>query len=104
MPFSEKEFKSFIMKYNKSSTSGPKKLSWRYLKAIVNDSTYLKNFINIDNMCINLGYWLLHFKTSSSIIIPKLNKAFYDSPKMFRLIMLLNTISKLIENIIGKRL
>ena len=104
MPFSEKEFKSFIIKYNKSSTSGPKKLSWRYLKDIVNDSTYLKNFINIANICINLGYWLLHFKTSSSIIIPKLNKAFYDSPKMFRLIMLLNTISKLIENIIGKRL
>jgi len=55
-------------------------------------------------MCINLGHWPLHFKLLSSIIIPKPNKALYDSPKMFRLIVLLNTLSKLIEKFIGERL
>jgi len=39
-----------------------------------------------------------------SIIIPKPNKESYDSPKDFRPIMLLNTIGKLIEKVIGERL
>ena len=39
-----------------------------------------------------------------SIIIPKPNKELYDSPKDFQPIMLLNTIGKLIEKVIGERL
>ena len=104
MPFSEKEFKSSIIKCNNSLTSGSDKLSWRYLKVIINNSSYLKNFTNIANMCINLGHWLSYFKTLSSIIIPNPNKASYDFPKMFRPIVLLNMLSKLIEKVIGKRL
>ena len=104
MPFSEKKFKSFIIKCNNSLTSGPDKLSWRHFKVIINNSSYLKNFINIANVCINLGHWLLHFKTSSSIIIPNPNKALYDFSKMFRPIVLLNMLSKLIEKVISKRL
>ena len=38
------------------------------------------------------------------IIIPKLNKLSYNSPKSFRPIVLLNTIGKLIEKVIGERL
>jgi len=40
----------------------------------------------------------------STSIIPKPNKASYNTPKMFRLIFLLNTLGKLIEKVIGKRL
>ena len=104
MPFSEEEFKSAIIKCNNSLTLGPDKLSWRYLKVIINDCLYLKNFINIANVCINLGYWPLHFKTSNSIIIFKPNKAFYGSPKIFRPITLSNMLGKLIEKVIGERL
>ena len=103
MPFSEEEFKSSITKYNNSLTLRPNKLSWKHLKVIINDSTCLKNFINIANTYIILGYWLSHFKISSSIIIPKPNKASYNSPKTFRPIMLLNTSSKLIEKVISER-
>ena len=39
-----------------------------------------------------------------SIIIPKPNKALYDTPKMFRPIVLLNTLGKLIEKVIRERL
>jgi len=56
------------------------------------------------NACINLGYWLLHFKISNMIVIPKPNKKLYNSPKSFRPIVLLNTIDKLIEKVIGERL
>jgi len=104
MLFSEEEFKNSIIKCNNSLTPGPDKLSWRYFKVIVNDSSCLKSFVNIANVCINLGYWLIHFKISLSIIIPKPNKASHDSPKIFRPIVLLNTLSKLIEKVISERL
>ena len=41
---------------------------------------------------------------STTIIIPKPNKALYDSPKMFRPIVLLNILGKHIEKVIGDRL
>ena len=54
--FSEKEFTSVILKCNNSLTSGPNKLSWRHIKFIVKNATYLQNLINIANIYINLGY------------------------------------------------
>jgi len=103
MLFSEEEFRSSITKCNNLLTPRPNKLSWKHLKIIIND-TCLKNFINIANTCINLGHWPSCFKISLSIIIPKPNKASYDSPKVFRSIVLLNTLGKLIEKVISKRL
>ena len=38
------------------------------------------------------------------VIIPKPNKKSYNSPKLFRPIILFNTVDKLIEKVIGKRL
>jgi len=38
------------------------------------------------------------------VIIPKLNKSSYNSPKSFRLIILLNTLGKLIKKVIGERI
>ena len=92
------------MKCNNSSTLGSDKLSWRHLKIIVKDSVCLRNIINIANVCFELEYWLSHFKTSTSIIIPKPNKELDNSPKAFRPIVLLNIIEKLIEKVIGEQL
>ena len=49
-----------------------------------------------------LGYWSLHFKVSTSIIIPKPNKESYNFPKAFRPIVLLNILGKLIEKVISE--
>jgi len=68
------------------------------------DNNYLLKFVDIANVCINLGHWLSHFKTSTMIIIPKPNKSAYDSPKLYQLIVLLNTIGKLFEKMIGEQL
>ena len=89
MPFSKEEFKIIILKYNNLSLPGPNKLLWRYLKVIINDCSYLKKFINIANICINLEYWPSHFKISNSIIIPKPNKYYkisYSLVVIFELI------------------
>jgi len=104
VPFSKQEFTSSIAKYNNLSTLGPDKLSWRHLKYIVKDKSYLKRIINIADTFFELDYWLSHFKVSTFIIIPKPNKESYDSPKSFKPIILLNTIGKLIKKVIGDRL
>ena len=83
---------------------GPNKLSWRHLKHILKDKLCLENIIKITNIYIKVGYWPTHFKSSTTIIIPKPNKASYNMPKSFRLIVLLNMLDKLIEKVIGDRL
>jgi len=84
-------------------TSGPDKLSWRYLKKIVKDDAYLNKFINIANACIDIGHWPSHFKVLTTIIISKPNKESYDSLKAYHPIILLNTIGKLFEKVISKK-
>ena len=103
-PFSKEEFKSAIANCNNSSTPKPDKLSLRHLKVILKDDNYLGNIISIANTCIDLGFWPSHFKRSTTVVIPKPNKALYNSPKLFRPIVLLNMLGKLIEKVISKRL
>ena len=102
--FSREEFKFTLLSYNNSSAPGPDKLLWNHLKTIFDDIECLDTFIQMANVCINLGYWPSHFKTSTTIVIPKPNKKLYDSPKSFRPIVLFNTIGKLIKKVIGERL
>ena len=102
--FSKEEFRFVISSYNNSSTSGPDKLSQSYLKIIFKDDECLNIIIHITNTCINLEYQPSHFKKSTTVIIPKPNKKSYDSPKSFRLIVLLNIVGKLIEKVIRERL
>jgi len=93
-----------IEKCKNFSTPGLDKLSWRHLKRIIKDNICLKRFIDITNICINLDHWPLHFKTLTTIVIPKPNKELYNTPKAYQSIVLLNTISKLFEKVIGKRI
>ena len=102
--FSKEEFKTTISKCNDSSISGLDKILWKILKQVINNDLYLILIINIVNVCINLGYWPSYFKMLILIIIPKPNKILYDSPKSFFSIVLLNTLGKLIEKIIRKRM
>jgi len=104
VPFSKKEFNITLGSCNNSLTSGPDKLSWRHLKSILNDKVCITRVIKIANVCIDLEYWPNHFKLLSTVIIPKPNKPLYDLPKSFHPIVLLNTLGKLIEKVIGERL
>ena len=102
--FSEVEFTSSITKCNNSSALDPNKLAWRYLKYILKDNTCLKNVINFMNTCIEFGYQPSHFKMSTTVVIPKPNKLLYNSSKLFRSIVLLNILGKLIRKVIGDKL
>ena len=99
--FSKEEFNQAISKYNDSSAPGSDKLTWHHLKSIVKQEC-LVNIINIADSCINLGHWPNYFKYLSTVIIPKPNKMSYDQLKSFHLIVLLNTLGKLIEKVIAE--
>ena len=101
-PFSKEEFKIIRSMCNNSSTPELDRVLQKYLKYIINDNSCLSVIINITNAYINLGYWPSYFKMSLSIIIPKPNKIFYNSPKSFCSIILLNMLEKLIEKVIGE--
>jgi len=102
--FLKEEFKIALGSCNNLLTPGLDKLSWSHLKIILKDDVCIANVIKIANTCIDLGYWPNHFKRSSMVIIPKPNKLLYDSSKSFRPIVLLNTLGKLIEKVIGERI
>jgi len=102
--FLKKKLINAIEKCNNSSTLGLDKISWRYLKKIVKNEEYTIKLINIANTYINLDHWPSYFKVLTTVIIPKPNKALYDSTKSFCPIILLNTTSKLFEKMIGKQL
>ena len=104
VPFSKEEFKQALIKCNNSSALGPDKLTWWHLKVILKHNVCFSHIINIVDAYINLGHWPNHFKWSSMVIIPKSNKLAYDNPKSFYPIVLLNTLSKLIEKVITERL
>jgi len=90
-----------IDKCSNLSAPGPDRISWKHLKAIVKDDECLENIVNIANACIDLGHWPTHFKLSLSIIIPKPDKASYNSIKFFYSIILLNILEKLIKKVIA---
>ena len=96
----KEEFRLALVNCNNSSTPGPDKLSWSHLKIILKDDNCLNFIINITNAYIEVGYWPSHFKRSTTVVIPKPNKKSYNSLKVFRPIILLNTVDKLIEEVI----
>ena len=102
--FSKKEFRWALIKCNNSSVPSPNKLTWQYLKTILKQDICLSCIINIADVYIDLGHWPNHFKYSSTVIISKPNKPVYDHPKSFCPIVLLNTLSKLIEKVVTERL
>ena len=102
--FSKYKFKSAINKCTNISAPGPDKLTWRHWKLIIKDDMCLSKVINIADTCISLSYWPNYFKVSTTVVIPKPNKLSYDNLKVFRPIVLLNTLGKLIEKVIAERL
>ena len=102
--FFKAKFINAISKYSSSSVLDPDYVFWNYLKVLVNNTKCVTNIVNIVNLYIDLGCWLLHFKKSTSIIISKQNKLSYNITKIFWPIFLLNILGKLIENVISIRL
>ena len=102
--FLKEEFRLALSNCNNSFAPSSNKLLWSHLKIILKDNDCLNFIVNITNACIEVEYWPLHFKRSTTVVIPKPNKKSYNSAKAFRPIILLNTVGKLIEKVIRERL
>ena len=100
--FSKQELINTIEKYNNLSAPDMDKLTWSHIKSIIRNEDCIFKLIDIANACIDLGHWLSHFKTSTTIVIPKPNKFTYNSSKLYWPIVLLNTIRKLFKKMIGE--
>ena len=86
------------------SAPGPDHITWWYLKVILANNTCAIGILSLANVCLSLHHWPRHFKELVSVIIPKPGKPAYDTPKAFRPIVLLNTLGKLIEKMVARRL
>jgi len=102
--FSKQKFGDAIAKCLSLSFPGPDYISWKYLKTLFSNDLCLEKIRNIANTCFKLEYWPFHFKSTSTVIIPKPNKDLYSSLKSFCPIVLLNTTGKLIKKAISNRL
>ena len=86
------------------SALSPDHITWQYLKHILSNNTCAVNILSLANACLSLHHWPRYFKESVSVIIPKLGKLAYDTPKAFRPIVLLNTLGKFIEKMVARQL
>ena len=83
---------------------GPDHITWWYLKVILANNTCAIGIFSLANAYLSLHHWPRHFKELVSMIILKLGKPAYDTSKAFRPIFLLNTLGKLIEKMVARRL
>jgi hypothetical protein len=86
-----------------STSSSSPAVTWQHLKFILVVPECEQVILELANACINTGHWPKHFKDSVSVIILKPNKPSYSAPKVFRPIVLLNTLGKLVEKMISNR-
>ena len=86
------------------SAPGPDHIIWQYLKIILANNTCAIDILSLANACLLLHHWPRYFKESVSVIIPKPGKPAYNTSKVFRPIVLLNTLGKLIEKIVARQL
>jgi len=100
-PFSMLEMTQALHVCSSTLAPGPDHVTWWMLKHLSANPCIASLFLGLAEACIWVGHWLAHFKESLSVIILKLGKASYSTPKLFRLIMLLNTFSKLVEKMLS---
>jgi hypothetical protein len=102
--FSARKMFDALLACSSRSAPGPDHVTWTHLKRILPDSIVSGKILLLADACLQVGYWLTHFKESVSVIILKPGKPSYSTPKSFWPIVLLNTLGKLIEKMISTRL
>ena len=101
---SQKEIWDALSPTMNSSAPRPDHVTWRHIKlALCIPDTDIA-LVSLFNKICQTGTWLSHFKDSVSVIIPKLNKPDYTIPKAYHPIALLNTLGKLLTEVLANRL
>jgi hypothetical protein len=101
-PFNEDELTPLIKATSNKSAPGSSGIDWSLLKKGW-DATK-DHLIDVYNACLVLGYHPPVWKEAKVVAIPKPDKPDYSLPKAHRPISLLETMSKLLEKAVAKRM
>ncbi|KAI0993785.1 hypothetical protein K3495_g14399 [Podosphaera aphanis] len=96
------EIKEILQKLPSDKAPGPDGIPNRFLKCC--EPLLSKFLAELFNVCLTLGYHPKMFKESTTIVLRKPQKLRYDTPKSYRLIALLKTKGKLLENLVANRI
>jgi len=101
-PLTTDEIATALSKCSPTSAPGPDGIPYSTWKQVnkINPSILL----HILAPLVLIGYHPASLKGSNGVVLDKLGKPSYESPSWFRIIVLIRTISKILERIIAARL
>ena len=100
-PIDFDDVKYYVRQLKDKKAPGKTGISNRIVKQLPNK--FLHNLVKIYNAALSMGYFPEQFKSAITIMIPKKSKGVFNALN-YRPIALLETIGKLYEQIINKRL
>jgi len=101
-PLTKEEIAHVLSKSASSSAPGPDGIPYLTSKQVnvINPSILLQILSPLDS----LGYHPASLKVANAVVLDKPRKPSYESPSSFRILVLLRTVSKILERIIAARL
>ena len=101
-PLATDEIAAALTKCSPTSAPGPDGIPYSTWKQV--NKINLSIFLQILAPLVLLGYHPASLKSSNSVVLDKPGKTSYKSPSSFRIIVLIQTFSKILERIIAARL
>ena len=101
-PLLPSEISAAVRKCSSSSAPGPDTIPYSVWKRV--HPTAPRLLTNILSRLLKFGYHPVSMKKANGIVLDKPGKASYDSPASFRVIVLLQTLSKILERVVASRL
>ena len=101
-PLSQEEITLALSKSSNASTPGPDTISYEVWKRVHRSCPAL--LTKLLSPLLHYGYHPASLKRANGIVLDKPGKASYDTPASFRVIVLLETLSKILERVVASRL
>jgi len=101
-PLSQKEITLALAKSSNTSTPGPDTISYSVWKQVHHSCP--APLTSLLSPLLQYGYHPSSLKKANGIVLDKPGKASYDTPASFRVIVLLETLSKILEWVTASRL
>ena len=101
-PLRQEEISNALGRSSSSATPGPDTISYDFRKKI--NRSCLAFLPNLIGPPLQYGHHPASLKKAKGVVLDKPSKACYNSPASFRVIVLLKTLSKIIERVTASRL
>ena len=101
-PISQEQIAAALAKSSSSAARGPDNISYDVWKRVHKSCPSL--LTNLIGPLLQYGHHPSCLKRANGVVLDKPGKASYDSPASFRVIVLLKTLSKIVERVTASRL